>query len=322
MQQPRWLMAAVAAVALYSVLIVVVGIQGLWTDLLQLPAGLVLLALSIGLIGQLALFARWHWSLRWLKQPLAWRSSAKIFSNGLALMATPGRSGEAMRALWLKQRHGMPAQVGVGITLSERLSDLASALLVLGWGLGLASMPLLLFGAGLLLAGAALITHPLALRQLERWLQQRRWIQQKRRLHRLSQGALLSLQQVRQLMRPTPLLVATACGCLVWLLESSVMHGLLDAMEAPISLRQAAVIRTAMALGGVLSLLPAGLGTSEATAIGITMAYGANGDQALLATLIIRISTLMLPCGVGWLSLQWQPVHTTSSTARRESADD
>ena len=146
MQQPRWLLAAVAAVALYSFLLLVFGIRVLWADLLQLPAGLLLLALSIGLIGQLALFARWHWSLQWLKQPLAWRSSASIFASGLALMATPGRSGEAMRALWLKQRHGMPAQVGVGITLSERLSDLSSALLVLGWGLGLTSAPLLLIG--------------------------------------------------------------------------------------------------------------------------------------------------------------------------------
>ena len=51
MQQPRWLLAAVAAVALYSFLLLVFGIRGLWADLLQLPAGLLLLALSIGLIG-------------------------------------------------------------------------------------------------------------------------------------------------------------------------------------------------------------------------------------------------------------------------------
>ena len=62
-------------------------------------------------------------------------------------------------------------------------------------------------------------------------------------------------------------------------------------------------------------------GTSEATAIGIAMAYGASSDQALLATLIIRISTLMLPCGLGWLSLRWQSVQT-HSTRRREAADD
>ena len=58
MQQPRWLLAAVAAAALYSFLLLVFGIRGLWADLLQLPVGLLLLALSIGLIAQLGLFAR------------------------------------------------------------------------------------------------------------------------------------------------------------------------------------------------------------------------------------------------------------------------
>ena len=149
---------------------------------------------------------------------------------------------------------------------------------------------------------------------MEEWLQQRRWIQQQRRLHRLSQGALLSLQQVRQLMRPAlagghSLRLPGVAGGGQRHARAVCGHG------APISLHQAAVIRTAMALGGVLSLLPAGLGTSEATAIGIAMAYGASSDQALLATLIIRISTLMVPCGLGWLSLRWQSVHTQAPQA-------
>ena len=38
--------------------------------------------------------------------------------------------------------------------------------------------------------------------------------------------------------------------------------------------QQAAVIRTATGLGGVISLLPAGLGTSEATSIGLQCSTG------------------------------------------------
>ena len=307
-------MAVIAAIALYSVLIIAFGIQGVWTDLLEIPRGLLLLALSVGLIGQLAFFWRWQWSLQWLKQSLNWRRSAEIYASGLALMATPGRSGEAMRALWLKQRHGIPAQVGLGVTLSERLSDLASAVLVLGWGLGIAAMPMMFLSAAVLIAGAAVISHPKALRQLEALLKNLRWLQQQRRLHRLSQSALLSLHQVRHLVQPTPLILATSCGCLIWLMEASIMHGLFQTMAAPINLNQAAVIRTAMALGGVLSLLPAGIGTSEATSIGIAMAYGASSDQALLATLIIRISTLVLPCGLGWLVLRRQSLGSPNSS--------
>jgi uncharacterized membrane protein YbhN (UPF0104 family) len=67
------------------------------------------------------------------------------------------------------------------------------------------------------------------------------------------------------------------------------------------------VIRTATGLGGVVSLLPAGLGTSEATAIGLAMLYGAGRSQALAATLVLRLCTLALPCLLGVVALMRQP---------------
>jgi uncharacterized membrane protein YbhN (UPF0104 family) len=63
------------------------------------------------------------------------------------------------------------------------------------------------------------------------------------------------------------------------------------------------VIRTATGLGGVISLLPAGLGTSEATAIGLAMAFGASRPSALAATLMLRFSTLAVPCLIGVITL-------------------
>ena len=70
-----------------------------------------------------------------------------------------------------------------------------------------------------------------------------------------------------------------------------------------LSLHQTAVIRTATGLGGVISLLPAGLGTSEATSIGLAMLYGADRSQALAVTMLLRICTLVIPFLVGVLTL-------------------
>lgn len=53
----------------------------------------------------------------------------------------------------------------------------------------------------------------------------------------------------------------------------------------------------------MLSLLPAGLGTSEATAIGLAVLYGAGRPQALAATLMLRIATLAVPCLLGMVTL-------------------
>ena len=88
-----------------------------------------------------------------------------------------------------------------------------------------------------------------------------------------------------------------------WMFEAGLLVALYQALGTDLSLHQAAVIRTATGLGGVISLLPAGLGTSEATSIGLAMLYGADRSQALAVTLLLRLCTLVIPCLVGVLAL-------------------
>ena len=69
-----------------------------------------------------------------------------------------------------------------------------------------------------------------------------------------------------------------------------------------------------MALGGVLSFLPGGLGTSEATAIGISLAYGASTEQAWDG----QGAHANQQCGsqglLGWLVLQQQKQFKAASS--------
>jgi len=299
----RWLLGLVAALVIYLGLGLAFGLHDLGSTIQRLPAWWWLLAPAAALASHLALFQRWQFYLRRLGFPLAWRPSARIYAAGLALIAAPGRSGEALRGLWLQRRHGFPLQVGVGITLAERLADLASALLVLSWGLGQRVWAAVLVGSAVLAAGGWLLTHPGVIRRLEHGLEQLprhpRW----HGLLRLLREALLAMGRVRQLMRPKPLLVGTLLACLCWLLEAVVLQGIYSSLGSSLSLHQTAVIRTATGLGGVLSLLPAGLGTSEATAIGLAIAYGAGRSEALAATLMLRFATLAVPCLLGVVTL-------------------
>ena len=227
--------------------------------------------------------------------PPAWRSSPP--PAGLP------RGSEGLRCLWLKRRHGFPLQVGVGVTLTERLADLASALLVLSWGLGGKEWSAVLVGLLTFTAGGWLLTHPRLILRLERGIERLPLHPRLQCLIRLSREALLAIARVRQLMKPWPLLVGSLLACLCWLVEAAMLQGLYSAMGSNIDLGQAAVIRTATSLGGVLSLLPAGLGTSEATAIGLAVLFGAGRPQALAATLMLRIATLAVPCLLGMVTL-------------------
>ncbi|WP_353617828.1 lysylphosphatidylglycerol synthase transmembrane domain-containing protein [Synechococcus sp. CCAP 1479/9] len=299
----RWFLGLVATLALYLGLSIWFGFANVMRSLGALPWWCWLLVPALVAAGYLLLFQRWQFYLRQLGHPLAWRPSSRIYVAGLALVAAPGRSGEALRGLWLQRRHGIPMQVGVGVTLAERVTDLAGALLVLAWGLGGRILPALVAGGGTLAIGAWLLTHPAALRRLEAFLDRlpahRRW----HGLTRLLREALGAVGRLRRLLRPWPLLVGTALAALVWLIEASALMGLLQLQGDPLALTQAAVIRTAMALGGVLSFLPAGVGTAEATAIGLAVAFGVDRPAALAVTLVLRVCTVLLPTAVGLVVL-------------------
>lgn len=302
----KWVLALVVALLLYTGLSLAFGLQGLGDSLARLPGWWWLVAPATVCASHLLLFGRWQFYLRRLGFPLAGRASAVIYTCGLALIVAPARSGEALRGLWLKRRHGFPLQVGVGVTLAERLTDLASALLVLSWGLGGRILPAVLVGLAGVGAGAWLFTHPRALARLEHGLERLPLLQRWEGVIRLLREALHSIGRLRQLMKPGPLLLGVGLSTATWLLESALLEGLFGAMGAGISLSQAAVIRTATGLGGVLSFLPAGLGTSEVTSIGLAVAFGASRPQALAVTLILRLVTVALPCLVGSLVLMRQ----------------
>ena len=152
------------ALFLYIGLTSVFGIKEFWGALSDISIELWFIAAATCLISHLVLVRRWDFYLKQLGFPLPFKSAIKIYTAGLALIAAPGRSGEAIRGLWLQRRHGFPLTVGVGITLAERLADLASALLVLSWGLGEQVWIAMLIGLAVLGVGGWVLTHPRVLR--------------------------------------------------------------------------------------------------------------------------------------------------------------
>ena len=299
----RWLFGLVAALAIYLGLTTAFGIQEVSATLGKLPLHWWILAPAICLGGHLLLLGRWCYYLSQLGFPLRLKPAAKIYAEGLALIAAPGRSGEAVRGVWLQRRHGFPVTVGVGITLAERLADLASALLVLSLGLKQHAWTAMLIFLAFIGICCWVVTHPRVIRRLEHWLERLPRHQRWNQLIRLLREGLLAMNRVRQLMKPKPLIVGTLLASICWMLEAGLLLALYQSLGTDLSLHQTAVIRTATGLGGVISLLPAGLGTSEATSIGLAMLYGADRSQALAVTMLLRLSTLVIPCLVGVLAM-------------------
>ena len=116
--QRRLLLGLVAALAIYLGLTTAFGLEQVGSSLRALPWIWWLVGPAICLSSHLLLLGRWQFYLHWLGYPLPLKAGARIYAAGLALIAAPGRSGEALRGLWLQRRHGFPLTVGVGITLA------------------------------------------------------------------------------------------------------------------------------------------------------------------------------------------------------------
>ncbi|MBM5797526.1 MAG: flippase-like domain-containing protein [Cyanobacteria bacterium K_Offshore_0m_m2_072] len=305
----KTLVLLAGALLVYGLLALAVGWGAVSQQLGALAWWIWPLAVLTVVLGYGLLFVRWQLLLRCLGRPLPARASGPIYLAGLGLIAAPARSGEALRAVWLHRRHQIPVHSGVAATVAERLLDLASALLVLAWGLGLGRQRAALAAVLVALAALAwLMSHPTTLTQFERAALRLPFTKPWRGLRRVLREGLQALAELRSLLRPSPLLLGLTLSTAVWLLEGSLLQLVLQQLGATsLSLENASVVRTATSLGGVLSLLPAGLGTSELTSIGLAVLYGASNSQAVAATVLLRVVTLFLPCLVGLLVLKQQP---------------
>jgi uncharacterized protein (TIRG00374 family) len=112
------------------------------------------------------------------------------------------------------------------------------------------------------------------------------------------------LAALRKLLQPGLLLQATLIGALAWSLEGVSLWLLLRGMgiEA-VGIGGATIAHTAAGLIGALTLLPGGLGSTEAGTVGLLALQDVGVAAATPATLLIRLMTLWFATALGVLCL-------------------
>jgi len=300
------------------------GLLGLWSQgdqllpLLQSLWPQILLGLVLVLLGYGIRYCRWRLLLRALNHQPPVATDARIWMGSYAFTATPGKSGEAVRSLLLKQECGVPVPPTLMALVVERLTDGTAVLLLL-----LVNLPLLLrwqvplalpIGIGLIavIGGWLMLRSSWAKTQLQRTA--------KRLLPRkLSSAGGESLAALRLLLQPALLLQATLIGALAWSLEGLSLWLLLRGMgHEGVSLGGATIAHTAAGLLGALTLLPGGLGSTEAGTVGLLSLQGVGVAVATPATLLIRLMTLWFATGLGVFCLLWRSPPSTRENAPLE----
>jgi glycosyltransferase 2 family protein len=245
-------------------------------------------------------FIKWHYYLRLVGvRNLPVKESGRMFVGGFPLAVTPGKVGEALKGVWLKDATGIAVAIGVSVVVAERISD-GLAVMALS-SLGVVAYPQYWPAFAIILAALLGVVIVSQIRPLAYWLLDtgERIPVVKRFAHSLR----LFYEGSFTLFRPKALLIAVGLGTISWLGEGLGFFVILTGLGVPASLHTAAMAVFVLSFSiviGAASTLPAGLGVSEASiAAMLALLLGLEADVSAAATLLIRFATLWFGVGLG-----------------------
>lgn len=245
-----------------------------------------LVALATG--GYVVRFLKWELYLRTLSIDVPLRTSAVTFFSGLVFVVTPGKVGEVWKAGFLKDRQGVSASRVTSVVGAERLTDL------LALGLLAALGPLAYGRSGIVVvilfatAGTGLVLlrwRSLCLRLL-RTFETIPVVGSYAASLREFYGSTYSLFQPRSFLR------AMALSTVAWTLEGMALWVALDGYDVAGPLLQSVFVYGLGLLVGGVSMLPGGLGATEASMVGLLLSFEYDRSVAVSTVLIVRAGTL------------------------------
>jgi len=289
------LISTVAGVILYGAAALVGDYHAISQALLSFPLDALALVLFLVILGWLLRGWRFYYYLRNNGAAVPLGYSISSFLAGFALTSTPGKLGEAVKGVFLKQDYGVSITRVVGIVMMERLMDLAGVLF-------LASFSVLLFKgwekvfllcAALVVAGGVFLCSETLYRPILKGLGRFRLFAS------VSERILGILETARSLITARVVAIGLAVSILAWGFESISLYIILQGFKLHATVLEANFVYCISTLVGALSMLPGGIGGTEAGMVGLLKFLGISYTEGLPSILLIRLCTLWFAVAVG-----------------------
>jgi len=294
------ILALALGVAVYLVLAVFSGFGDLSAALDDFDLALVPAILGLVLLSYAGRFLRWLYYLRILKVSVPPLTNAAIFAAGLSMTISPGKLGEVLKCVFVRQTSGAPVARTAPAVVAERVTDGTG---MVAWGflgafaLGLGPEIMVVF-----LAVAALGIAVLRSKRLS--LLAERVLLKLPLLDRLAPHLEGFHASSNELLAARPLLVGTVISFLSWGLECLAVYLCAVGLSADVSFLLVVFVFATSSLIGVLSMLPGGIGAVEAgLAVQFRVLAGLSDGLAGALTLVIRLATLWFATLVGIVGL-------------------
>ena len=281
----------------YVTLLVVIDLKKDIFDELVTFASILPAAMIISLLSYSIRFYRWSWLLARAGDSTPAGKGFLAYLSGFALTATPGKIGELLRIRYYSHM-GVRHQRIISAFIYERAFDLIAVLMIAllaAFQLG-AYLSISVFVICILVLVILLAKNPSWLGFIAANLRAHRF----RKLSRLVKALRDGLHGIHLWINPVDISISLATGLTAWLLTAYVFVWLLSSLGVDIPTLYAIAIYPIAMLVGAASMLPGGIGTTEAAIVALLVALETPVTIATVAAIGIRIASMWfsIVCGL------------------------
>ena len=297
----RNLVLAVAlGIAVYAALFFFFNFRAVVSALARFDPALIPAVLGLVSLSYVGRFFRWHYYLKVLKVSVPLATNAAIFAAGLSMTISPGKLGEILKSVFVRQASGAHIARTAPAVVAERATDGTGMVL---WGfigafaLDLPPWTMLAF-LGVAVFGIAVLRSKALSLLAERVLLKLPLLDRLAPHLRAFHGA------SNELLGARALAVGTIVSFLSWGLECLGVYLCAVGLGANEDFLLIVFVFAVSSLLGVLSMIPGGIGAVEAgLALQFTRLAGMPSGLAGALTFVIRLATLWWATLIGILGL-------------------
>lgn len=261
------------------------------------------LVLGASLLNYALRFQRWSTYLATLGHRPPSGPHRLIYIAGFAFTISPGKAGEAVRSLYLRDRHRVPYADSMAALFVERLLDVLAiavlASLIVLQDLRWWPLPVI----ALIVVAAVIVTlgRPVLADSLDRLASRRSG-----RIRAALAGFAKLLRASKTLLLPSRLAGGLLLGLVAWGIEGIALYWICQSLAIAIALPAAVgVYSMAVLAGGLAFFMPGGLGGMEVAMPALLVAQGTPLATAVIAMLLCRLATLWFAVLLGLIAAAW-----------------
>jgi uncharacterized protein (TIRG00374 family) len=271
-----------------------------WAALRGVPAPVFGAMLGLSGVNYACRALRWLLFSRAVGVHVPARLNALYYVAGFSMTTTPGKLGEALRLWLLRRAHGCRYADTAALLIADRLWDAVAMAMVLSGCMAFVAAYRLI---GFVVLAVALGVTAICLRPALPLRALRVAASVLPRRKRMLAGVQRSLRRLAALNRADVFLPALGLGVAGWLCEGISLFVLARALGLDLSAVRCVFIFAFSMIVGAVSVLPGGLGSTEASMAGLLTLQHVALPAAIVATAVVRVTTLWFAVGLGLLAL-------------------